>query len=115
MRAGPLRHRATLQEQQRVPDGAGGYAETWVELRKVWVEITLPTGRVATVADQLQNVVTAEIRARPSPALVAGRRLVHTRQGITTTYLIEAALPDNENSMLRLLCSNVTPTPRTTP
>jgi len=108
MRAGPLRHRATLLEQQRVPDGAGGYVDAWVEQRKVWVEITLPTGRVATVADQLQNVVTAEIRARPSAALVAGRRLVHRG----ATYLIEAALLDNENSLLRLLCSNVTPTPR---
>ena len=108
MRAGPLRHRASLQAQQRVPDGGGGYAEQWVELRKVWVEITLPTGRVATVANQLQAVVTAEMRARPAADLVAGRRLVHGG----TTYFIEARLPDNENSMLRLLCSNVTPTPR---
>ena len=113
MRAGPLRHRTALQSQQRVPDGGGGYSEQWIELRKVWTEITTPTGRVATVADQLQAVVSAEIRARPAADLVAGRRLVHARLGITTTYLIEAALLDNETSMLRLLCSNVTPTPRT--
>lgn len=112
MRAGPLRHRPMLQAQQRVPDGAGGYAEQWVDLRPVWAEITTPTGRVATVANQLQAVVSAEIRARPAADLLVGRRLVHTRQGVTTTYQIEAALPDNENSMLRLLCSNVTPTPR---
>lgn len=108
MRAGLLRHRASLQAPQRVPDGAGGFAEQWVELRKVWVEITLPTGRVAPVANQLQALVSAEIRARPAADLVAGRRLVHRE----TTYLIEAALPDNQNSMLRLLCSNVTPKPR---
>lgn len=111
MRAGRLRHRPMLQAQQRVPDGAGGYAEQWVDLRPVWAEITMPSGRVATVANQLQAVVSAEVRARPAADLVAGRRLVHTRQGVTTTYLIEAALPDNENSMLRLLCSNVTPAP----
>tara|TARA_Y100001951_G_scaffold103734_1_gene113271 strand:+ start:11044 stop:11352 length:309 start_codon:yes stop_codon:yes gene_type:complete len=101
-----------LQAQQRVPDGAGGYAEQWVNLRTVWAEITTPTGRVATVASQLQAIVSAEIRTRPAADLIAGRRLVLTRQGMTTTYLIEAALPDNEHSMLRLLCSNVTPTPR---
>lgn len=109
MRAGPLRHRASLQAQQRVPDGAGGYVEQWAELRKVWVEIALPTGRIATVANQMQALVSAEIRARPAADLVAGRRLVHRG----TTYLIEAPLLDNDNSMLRLLCSNVTPTPRT--
>jgi len=98
-----------------VPDGAGGYAEKWVDQRKVWAEITMPSGRVATVADQLQGQISAEIRARPAADLVVGRRLLHTRLGITTTYLIEAALLDNETSMLRLLCSNVTPTPRNNP
>ncbi|MGP9823761.1 phage head closure protein [Ectopseudomonas khazarica] len=112
MRAGPLRHRPMLQAQQRVPDGAGGYVEQWVDLRRVWAEVTTPTGRVATVASQLVATITAEIRVRPSADLFAGRRLVHTRKGVVTTYLIEAALPDNEDSMLRLLCSNVTPTPR---
>ena len=111
MRAGPLRHRPMLQAQQRVPDVAGGYFEQWVDVRRVWAEITTPTGRVATVANQLQPVITAEIRTRPAADLVAGRRLVHTRLGVTTTYLIEAPLLDNENSMLRLLCSNVTPSP----
>ncbi|QEY75791.1 phage head closure protein [Pseudomonas denitrificans (nom. rej.)] len=107
-RAGAFRHRASLQVQQKVPDGGGGFTEQWVELRRVWVEITLPSGRLADVAIQLQPVVTAEIRTRPRSDLIAGRRLVHG--GVT--YAIEAALPDNKRSLLRLLCSSVTPTPR---
>lgn len=107
-RAGAFRHRASLQKLQPVPDGGGGFTEQWVELRKVWVEITLPSGRLADVASQLQSAVTAEIRARPRGDLIAGRRLVHG--GVT--YAIEAALPDNKRSLLRLLCSSVTPTPR---
>ncbi|WP_448678966.1 phage head closure protein [Pseudomonas nicosulfuronedens] len=107
MRAGPLRHLASLQALQRVPDGGGGYSEHWVELRKVWVEITMPTGRTSTVASQLQATVTAEIRARPADDLIAGRRLVHKK-----TYTIEATLEDNTSDMLRLLCSSVAPTPR---
>lgn len=98
-----MRHRCSLQADQRTPDGVGGYTQDWVELRKVWAEITLPTGRVSNVAQQLTAVVSAEIRARPAADLIAGRRLV--ARGIT--YRIEAALPDNVNSMVRLLCSSV--------
>lgn len=103
MRAGPLRNRCSLHTQQRTPDGLGGYTEAWVELRKVWAEITLPTGRTDQVAQQLQSTVTAEIRTRYAADLQPGRRLVHG--GIT--YTIEAPLPDNQRSMLRLLCSSV--------
>jgi len=103
MRAGPLRHRLSLQADQRTPDGMGGYAQGWVELRKVWAEVTLPTGRADVVAQQLQSVITAEIRCRPAADLLAGRRLVH---GVMV-YRIDAVLPDNRNSMRRLLCSNV--------
>ncbi|MEG0632204.1 MAG: phage head closure protein [Pseudomonas sp.] len=107
MRAGPLRHRCTMQEPERVPNGSGGFLVTWVEVGKMWAEITMPTGRVSPVAEQLKVVVTAEIRVRPRADAVAGNRIVHTAKGITTTYLIGAALIDNGHSMLRLLCSNV--------
>lgn len=106
MQAGKLRHRLSVLAEQRTPDGMGGYRQGWAELRKVWAEITLPTGRVDVVAQQLQSLVTAEIRCRPSTDLLVGRRLVHG----ATVYRIDAVLPDNRNSMLRLLCSNV-PTP----
>ena len=55
------------------------------------------------IAEQIKAIITAEIRVRPRSDLKAGCRLVE--KGVT--YLIEAALPDNDLSMLRLLCSNV--------
>lgn len=103
MRAGPLRHRCSLQAEQRTPDGMGGFVQGWAELRKVWTEITTPTGRVSNVAQQLTAVVSAEVRCRPATDLIAGRRIV----GRGITYRIEAVLPDNDNSMVRLLCSSV--------
>jgi SPP1 family predicted phage head-tail adaptor len=103
MRAGKLRHQCAVQAFQFTPDGYGGGTYTWVELRKIWADIATPTGRTAPVAQQLTALVTAEIQVRPAADLVAGLRLVNSG----TTYLIEAALPDNERSMLRLLCSNV--------
>ncbi|WP_065870024.1 phage head closure protein [Pseudomonas sp. 25 E 4] len=107
MRAGPLRHRCTMFKPVLTKNKTGGFDTSWVELVKLWAEITMPTGRTAPVAEQLKVVVTAEIRIRPRADAVAGNRLVHTVNGITTTYLIEAALPNNERDMLRLLCSNV--------
>lgn len=104
MRAGKLRHECSVQASQFTPDGYGGGTDVWVELRKVWADISTPTGRTAPVAQQLTALVTAEIQVRPAADLVAGLRLVNS--GVT--YLIEAALPDNERSMLRLLCSKVT-------
>jgi head-tail adaptor len=106
MRAGPMRHRPTLFKPGRVQNRTGGFDETWVNAGKLWAEITLPTGRISPVAEQLQSLVAAEIRIRPRDDVKAGHRLVHGN----TTYLIEAALADNDLSMLRLLCSTV-PTP----
>ena len=107
MRAGPMRHRCTMFKPVLTKNKSGGFDTSWVEVGKLWCEITMPTGRIAPVAEQLKALVTAEIRVRPRADAVAGNRIVHTAKGITTTYLIGAALIDNEHSMLRLLCSNV--------
>lgn len=102
-----MRHRCTMFKPVLTRNKSGGFDVTWAEIGKLWSEITMPTGRVSPVAEQLKVLVTAEIRIRPRADAVAGNRLVHTVNGITTTYLIGAALIDNENTMLRLLCSNV--------
>jgi len=108
MRAGPLRHRCMMLKPVLTKNKTGGFDTTWVEIGKLWAEITLPTGRVAPVAEQLKAIVSAEIRLRPRKDVVVGNRLVEMVGGIaTTTYLIEAHLPNNERDMLRLLCSNV--------
>jgi head-tail adaptor len=91
-----------------VKNKTGGFDTTWAEIGKLWAEIALPTGRTAPVAEQLQVVVSAEIRIRPRPDAVAGNRLTHTAKGITTTYLIDTPLLNNEGDLLRLLCSSVT-------
>lgn len=104
MRAGPMRHRCTLYKPVLIKNKSGGFDTTWTDAGKVWAEIAIPTGRLAPVAEQIKRVITAEIRVRQRSDLKAGCRL--EEKGVT--YLIEAALPDNHLSMLRLLCSNVT-------
>ena len=104
MRAGPMRHRCTLYKPVLTKNKSGGFDTVWADAGKVWAEIAIPTGRLAPVAEQIKRVITAEIRVRPRSDLKAGCRL--EEKGVT--YLVEAALPDNDLSMLRLLCSNVT-------
>lgn len=107
MRAGPMRHRCTMLKPVMTKNKSGGFDTTWSDLGKLWAEITIPTGRIAPVAEQLKAVVTAEVRIRPRADAVAGNRLVEIINGVRTTYLIEAALPNNERDLLRLLCSSV--------
>ncbi|WP_448651781.1 phage head closure protein [Pseudomonas fluorescens] len=107
MRAGPMRHRCTMLKPVLARNKSGGFDTTWSDLGQLWAEITILTGRLAPVAEQLKAVVTAEVRVRPRADAVAGNRLVEIVNGVRTTYLIEAALPNNERDLLRLLCSNV--------
>lgn len=107
MRAGSLRHRCIMQRPVRVKNPSAGFDVTWSDIGKTWADISLPTGRIAPIAEQLKAVVSAEIRIRPHAYVIAGMRLVHVANGLSVTYLIEAVLPDNARSMFRLLCSNV--------
>lgn len=104
MRAGPMNKRCALMQPQKAKRPGGGFDESWVELGKLWAEISIPTGRLAPMADRLEAMVTAEIKVRYRADIVAGMRLAHP----TGTYLVEAALPDRDPAMLRLLCSSVT-------
>lgn len=103
MRAGPLRHRCSLQSQQRTEDGAGGYIEGWQEYANVWGEINSISGRTAQIAQQLDGEITAEINVRYREDVKRGDRLVHQ----STTYEIKAPLPDNRTRLLKLLCTTI--------
>lgn len=105
MRAGPLRHLFKVSFPQEERNKSGGATVTWLPAvhPDMWGELRTPTGRVAPIAEKLQAVVTAEIIARPRADIVAGWRV--TRRGVT--YKVEAVLPDNENTLMRLLCSSV--------
>ncbi len=34
-----LRHRVTLQQEIRIPDGAGGFSNSWQDMADLWAEI----------------------------------------------------------------------------
>lgn len=105
MKAGPLRHRCRLEYEGRVQNESGGFDRAWLTAGEVWAEVAMPTGRMSPVAEQIEAVISAEIRIRPRSDIKAGWRLVEKRTGVT--YKVEAPLLNNERDILRLLCSSV--------
>lgn len=81
MRAGDLRHRGTIQEQQRVQIPGGGYETQWVDVVTVWAALEPLRGREQIEAQQLQAKVTHRIRIRyrrnvkPAHRMTVGSRV----------------------------------------
>jgi SPP1 family predicted phage head-tail adaptor len=89
MRAPRLTRRLVLEAPDRVPDGAGGYVETWVARGTLWGEVTLRgAGReVDATASRLNLKVT--IRAVPQGSPARPSAAMRFRDG-ARLYRIEA-------------------------
>lgn len=75
-----LNRALVLVGTERVPDGAGGYAETWISLGMLWAAIRAGTGREAEAAGLSVSSVPYKITVRAAPVgapsrPVAGQRL----------------------------------------
>ncbi len=55
-----LNRKLTLEEPQKVPDGAGGFSTTWIALGEVWADIRVGTGREK--ADEFLTVSSLRFR-----------------------------------------------------
>jgi len=97
-----LNRRLVLEAPQRVPDGAGGYGETWQPIGEIWAEIIARTGREVTDGTaQLSSTgykITvraaphgAPSRPKPEQRLRSGSRIFRieavTEQGPMARYL----------------------------
>ncbi|MEW2913338.1 head-tail adaptor protein [Leisingera sp. JC11] len=65
-----LTRKLVLEDPQRAPDGAGGYAETWVALGTHWAEVKSLSGRLNSDSLSLQKY---RITLRASPDGFASR------------------------------------------
>lgn len=92
MRAGRLRHRAELQEQQELPDGGGGRSLQWVKTRNVWCRIQPVSGSQRMESMRRNSAISHEITARWNDDLTTQKRIVHRG----TAYRIEAVTSDEE-------------------
>jgi head-tail adaptor len=86
MRLPHLRRRLVLEAPERLPDGAGGFSETWLSIGEVWAEVTPLSGReVASgggvLSQSAQRIVLraapegSSMRPRPDQRLREGARI----------------------------------------
>lgn len=102
MNAGDLRDRITIRRPADVPDGKGGYDQSWSTVATVWAEVKSINGREAVIGSVLQGVSHFQIRIRyrediqvSDQVLWRGRELsVHTaedRDGRKVETIINAS------------------------
>lgn len=64
VRIGDLRQRLVLETADRVGDGAGGAAETWVEVAQVWALVRPLSGQERVESDGISGRVSHEVWLR---------------------------------------------------
>lgn len=66
--SGPnLNRRLVLEMTQRVPDGAGGYVESWAVAGTLWADIQARTGRTASGEEVSLSATGFRIIVRAAP------------------------------------------------
>ena len=71
MRAPHLNRKLVLEEAQRVADGAGGFALTWVAMGALWAAVDAGTGRERAGEFATLSQVTYRITVRAAPQVPA--------------------------------------------
>jgi SPP1 family predicted phage head-tail adaptor len=62
-----LNRKLTLEAPERVPDGAGGYGETWRQVGEIWADIAARTGRETTDGTAHLSSTGYKITVRAAP------------------------------------------------
>jgi head-tail adaptor len=68
-----LTRRLVLEERELQPDGAGGYAVSWVPRGTLWAEVTARSGREEFVGGQAVPRARLRIVVRAAPVGAASR------------------------------------------
>ena len=104
MRTPLLNRKLELEEAQSVPDGAGGFTDTWVSLWTVWASVKPRTGREVGVDFVTLSTMAYKITVRAAPEGAASRPKPEQRfRDGTRIYRIDAVTESDENARF-LLC-----------
>lgn len=107
-RAGRLRHRLKLQEDQGTQDATGHVVASWVTIGEYWGAVEPLQGRELIDAQQIQEQWNTRIVVRYHKDFTPEKRVVHAAKDRTRTYDIKSVLnPSERNMELQLYCTEV--------
>lgn len=76
MRAGPMRHRVTIQRRSTTLDAAGGVLDVWEDVATRWASMDRANGSEVWASAQRSGRVPAVFRLRYLSGVVPAMRLV---------------------------------------
>ena len=98
MRAGPLRHRISIQSATDAQSDSGEVTKTWSTVTRWWASIEPLSGREYMATMQARSESLVRIRMRYYPALTTQHRIVFEdeRADVARTFEINDVLHLNE-------------------
>jgi len=92
-----LNRRLVLEDAQTVPDGAGGFEETWIPLGALWAHVKAGTGREKAAEFVTLSTVPYRITVRAAPVGAPSRPKPEQRfRDGERVFRIQAVTEDEE-------------------
>lgn len=99
-----LNRKLVLEAPLRVPDGAGGYTESWEILGELWAEVRSRTGRERAEAGVPVSSVSYMIVVRGAPYGTAARPMPNQRFREGTRLFVIQAVAEQDLQGRYLTC-----------
>jgi len=100
MRAGPLRHKITIQSATETSDGMGGFTEVWSDHTTAWGQVIPVKGLEALEHRKLEHENVHRIWIRYQGGITAKMRI---SWGDRIMRIIGIRNPEERNSMLEIM------------
>lgn len=94
---GALRHRVSLLEPVRTPDGGGGASIAYQQVGEVWAEVMTARPKETERTDALISLKSLTIRVRWRADVVPGWRVIHAGRTLRVTGVRD---PDGDRRWL---------------
>lgn len=88
-RSGHLNQPVRLDQVQRVPDGGGGYEESWVPVATVWARVEALTGEESLQAGQQESTVGYHVTIRWRDGLTGALSVVWRTRRLNVVYVAD--------------------------
>ncbi len=99
-----LNRKLVLEAPERLPDGAGGYSESWVPMGEHWAEVRARTGRERAEAGVPVSAVSYNIVVRGAPYGSAARPMPEQRFREGTRLFVIQAVAERDPEGRFLTC-----------